>query len=104
MTELRNSLLADDEPGIRAGLGSVGTVLDHLNTQIAFYGTVQNQVTESTDLSQHMETQLKVRISDIEDADAAEAITELQQAKTQQDAALGARAKMMPRSLFDFLG
>jgi len=80
---------------------SAGT---YLNQQLAFYGVTQNRVTSETDFAQNYETQLKTQLSGIEDADLTQAITEMQQAVTQQTAALSSRAKLPKTSLFDYLG
>jgi flagellin-like hook-associated protein FlgL len=76
----------------------------YLNQQLAFYGLTQNRVTSETNFGQNFETQLQTQLSGIQDADLAQAITEMQQASTQQTAALSARAKLPKTSLFDFLG
>jgi flagellin-like hook-associated protein FlgL len=83
------------------GIQSSGT---YLNQQLAFYGQTQNRVTSEMDFGANYEIQLKTQLSGIQDADLTQAITEMQQASTQQTAALSARAKLPKTSLFDFLG
>jgi flagellin-like hook-associated protein FlgL len=83
------------------GVQSAGT---YLNQQLAFYGLTQNRVASEIDFGANYETRLKTQLSGIEDADLTQAITEMQQASTQQTAALSARAKLPKTSLFDFLG
>ena len=41
-------VLANDETAIQNALGSLGTSLEHLNEQLAFYGSTQNQIAEAT--------------------------------------------------------
>ncbi len=83
---------------------NVQSIDGYLNQQLAFYGNVQDRVASETDFGANFETQLKTQMSGIEDADLAQAITEMQQAQTQQTAALTARAQLPKTSLFDFLG
>jgi len=101
--QLRVALLNNDQAGINAALPDVQSAGKYLNTQLAFYGTVQNRVADGLDSAANFETQLQTQISSIRDADLAQSLTELTQAKTQQDAALASRAKLPQTSLFNFL-
>ena len=74
--------------GAASGVGDLQTSGAYLNTQLASYGNLQNQVTSSLDFSKNRQTQLVTAISGIEDADLAQSITELNQAQLQQQAAL----------------
>lgn len=74
-----------------------------MNQQLAFYGRTQNRVASETDFGKNYETRLQSQLSGIQDADLAQAITEMQQAQTEQTAALSSRAKLPRTSLFDFL-
>ena len=85
-------------------MANIGTSLTHLNSQLSFYGTVQNKVAEATDFATKRDLQLNTQLSSLQDADLTSAIVELTQAQAQQSAALQVRAKTPPRSLFDFLG
>jgi flagellar hook-associated protein 3 FlgL len=104
INNLRNALLSNDQQAIDAAMPKLQSVGTYLNQQLAFYGTVQNRVTTETDFGANLETQLKTQLSNIQDADLAQAVTLLQQAQTQQTAALTARAQLPKTSLFDFLG
>lgn len=101
---MRKALLANDSSAIRASLGGIGTALDHLNGQLAWYGTTQNKVAEATDAAQQAELQIKTHIGNLQDADMTEAILEVQQAQTQQQAALQLQGQIPRKTLFDFLG
>ena len=103
INNLRSALLNNDQAGIDAALPCVLSSGTHLNTELAFYGVVQNRITSGQDFGATLETQLQTQISQIQDADLAQAITELTQAKTQQDATLASRAKMPTTSLFNYL-
>jgi len=104
INNLRVALLNNDQAAIDAAMPSVQSAGTYLNQQLAFYGNVQDRLASETDFGANYETQLKTQLSGIEDADLAQAITEMQQAQTQQTAALAARAQLPKTSLFDFLG
>ncbi|HLH01005.1 MAG TPA: flagellin [Bryobacteraceae bacterium] len=75
----------------------------YLNQELAFYGTAQNRVNSSLSFSQNCQTQLQSELSGIQDADEAQAITQITQAQTQLQAGLVSRAQLPRTSLFDFL-
>jgi flagellar hook-associated protein 3 FlgL len=100
---LRVALLNNDDAAIQAALAPLPKVSQHLNMQLAFYGSVQNQVADGIDFAEKNEIRLKANIQDIEGADAAEALIELSQAEYQQQAALKVRAQIPQTSLFDYM-
>ena len=99
----RNALAANDDTAIQNAVSAFVKTGEYLNSQLAFYGTVQNKVAEATDFAQTLQTQLQTQISGLQDADLTQAILELNQAQTQQQAALQARARVPRTTLFDFL-
>lgn len=101
---LRTALLADDEAAARVALDDLSALGDHLNSELAFYGTSQNKIRAAMDFGQSLQMQLKTQISDLSEADLTEAILELNQGQTQQQAALSSRAQMPRQTLFDYLG
>jgi flagellar hook-associated protein 3 FlgL len=104
INNLRNALLNNDQTAIDAAMPNVQSVGTYLNQQLAFYGSVQDRLTSETDFGANYVTQLQTQLSGIQDADLTQSITEMQQAQTQQTAALTARAQLPKTSLFDFLG
>ncbi len=104
INSLRLALLNNDQAAIDAALPDVMSAGTYLNQQLAFYGRAQNRVTSETDFAKNYEIQLQTQLSGIQDADLAQAITEMQQAQTQQSAALASRAHLPRTSLFDYLG
>ncbi len=104
INNLRQALLSGDTASISGTLGDVQTSGAFLNQQLAFYGTVQDRVTSASSYGQTYETQLQTQLSGIQDADMAQAITELTQAQTAQQAALMSRSQLPKTSLFDYLG
>lgn len=103
VNNMRVALLNNDQNAINAALPDVQAASTYMNQQLAFYGTVQNRVSAETDFAKNYETQIQSQLSNIQDADLAQAITELQQAQTQQTAALTSRAQLPRTSLFDYL-
>ena len=104
ISNLRNALSNNDQAGIDAALSNLQSASKYLNTQLAFYGAVQNRVNSAIDFGQTLQTQLKTQQSTLQDADLTESITELSQASLQQQAALAAQKQLPRTSLFDYLG
>ena len=100
---LRTALLNNDQAGINAALPLLKNAGSYLNQQLTSYGVAQNRIADGLDFGKNLTTQLQTRLSGIQDADITQAITEFQQASTQQQAALASRAKLPRSSLFDYL-
>ncbi len=103
ITSLRAAVLSGDSTAITAALGDVGTAGTYLNQQLAFYGNVQDQVTNATNFGANYETQLTTEISGIQDADLTQVITEFTQDNTQEQAAIQAESLVPRQSLFSYL-
>lgn len=101
---LRTALLNNDQAGIDASITNLKNTSTYLNSQLAFYGTVQNRVDGAIDFAANLTMQLQTQQSGIQDADLTASITELNQAATQQQAALAAEKELPRTSLFDYLG
>lgn len=104
VNSLKAALEANDEPAMRNALEDLRGASDHMNSQLAYYGSVQNRVQEASDSASTMETRLTGEVSDIESADVTAAIVEMNQAQFQQQASLASRAQLPKTSLFDYLG
>jgi flagellar hook-associated protein 3 FlgL len=104
MNTLRTALANNDSTGILNAMDGMPKVDSYLNDQLAFYGTTQNRITDATSYGQNLQTELQSQISNLQDADLTNAILELTQAQTQQQAALTARAQLPRTTLFNFLG
>ena len=76
----------------------------HLNSQLTFHGTVQNQVAAATDFAYKQELRLKTSLSELEDTDMSAAILELNQGMYQQEVALTTKSRLVTRTLFDYIG
>ncbi len=103
LSDLRAGLENNDPAAIRTAIAALRRSSDHLNTQLAFYGSVQNRIELAAESASKMETRLKGEIGDIESADITSAILELNQMRFQQEAALSSKARLPRTSLFDYL-
>jgi flagellar hook-associated protein 3 FlgL len=103
VANLRTALLNNDQAGITSAATDLQTAGSYLNLQLASYGGLQNQLTGSLDSGKTRETQLQTALSGIQDADLTQAVSELNQAQLQQQAALQSRAKLPRTTLFDYL-
>jgi flagellar hook-associated protein 3 FlgL len=103
INNLRVALLNNDQTAIDAAMPNMSTVGTYLNQQLAFYGNVQDRVTSETNFDGNYETQLQTQMAGIQDANMAQAITQMQQVQTDETAALTAQAQFPKTSLFDFL-
>jgi flagellar hook-associated protein 3 FlgL len=104
LNNLRLGLLANDTTQITAASASLQLASDHLNTAQAFYGTVENRITDATNYSATYDVQLQTELSGKVDADVTSAALAITQGNTQLEAAFQMQAKMPRTSLFDFMG
>jgi flagellar hook-associated protein 3 FlgL len=104
VSALNQGLLNNDTAAITASIDNIKQALDHVNSALTFYGGVENRIQSSTALVDKYQLQWQTDLSGERDADPIKAVADMQQAQTQQDAALGARARFgNQHSLFDFL-
>jgi flagellar hook-associated protein 3 FlgL len=101
---VQSALNANDNTALQTAITGLTSAATYLNTQLAFYGTVQDKVAEATDYGSTLQTQLQTQISNIQDADLTQSILQLQQGQTQEEAALETEAQIPRKTLFDFLG
>jgi flagellar hook-associated protein 3 FlgL len=110
---MRRALLAVDNPpfppdptipSLDEAIHNLGQAGLYLNQKLAGYGLMQNRVAEARDGASKLELSLRQQVANIEEADLAEAATELSQTKLGLDAAFQTRATTPRRSLFDYMG
>jgi len=101
---LSTALANNDSTGIQTAVSGLAGVASYLNDQLATYGTTQDRLTSATNLGNNMVTQLQTQISGLQDADMSQAILEMTQAQTQQQAALESESKLPQTNLFSYLG
>jgi len=104
LSTLRTALLNNDTDAVTSSIDLVKSSLDHLNSEQAFYGTVENRIQDAVSFSQSYDTQLQTELSNIQDADIPTAVMNLTQGNTQLQAAFQMQAKMPHSTLFDYLG
>jgi len=103
LNSLITSLQNNDQAGVTAATDSLHTASDYLNSQLSFYGSVQNRIQDAQTYSSNYQVQLQTNLSNVQDADITQAALQLSQSTTQMDAAMSAEAKIPRSSLFDFL-
>jgi flagellar hook-associated protein 3 FlgL len=100
---LSAALKSNNSAAIATAFDGLSTVGSYLNTQLAFYGNVQNKVADATNFGNTLQLQLQTQISGLQDADLTQSILTLNQAQTQMQAALQSEGKLPRSTLFDFL-
>ena len=104
LSSLRQGLLANDSSMIQGAMAQVQSAQGHLSNEQSFYGTAQSRVGQATSFADTINNQLQDQLSSIQDADITSSILELQDVEFQRSAALSARAKVPPTSLFNYIG
>lgn len=100
---VRLAFQSNNQAAIDAAVPDIDSAGTYLNVQHAFYGSAQVQVNDAIDTADRDAVRLKTQTSQLEDADMTASILELNDAVTQQRAAMESRAKMPQNSLFDYL-
>jgi flagellar hook-associated protein 3 FlgL len=103
VNSLRIALANNDQPGISAAITSIKAAQDYLSQQLAFYGGVQNQISNALDVAQKFQLQDEAALSQVKDTDMAAASIALTQQQASYQAAIQAEAAMPKTSLFSYL-
>jgi flagellar hook-associated protein 3 FlgL len=103
VNNLRVALTNNDQAGAAAAATAIQTAQDYLNQQGAFYGAVQNRITNALDVAQKFQLQSQTSLSNERETDVAAAATDLTQEQLSEQAAMQAQASMPRGSLFDIL-
>lgn len=103
VNNLRIALANNDQTGITNALNSLQLGQTHLAQSLQFYGGVQDQLQNATDVAQKFQLQYKTAISQDMDTDMATAAVTLTQEQTSMQAALQAEAGKSKTTLFDLL-
>ena len=104
VNSLRVALQSNDQVAITTALTGLSTADTYLNSQLSFYGSVQNRIQSAQTFAGQQSVQLQSALSQTQDADVTQAAVTLTQSQTQLQAALSAQAARPRTSLFDFLG
>jgi flagellar hook-associated protein 3 FlgL len=100
---LKAALANNDPTAITAAIGSIHTAQNYLAQQLAFYGGVQNSVTNATNVAQKFQLQAQTSLGVERDTDMATAAVALTQEQTNLQVAIQAEAALPKNSLFDYL-
>jgi flagellar hook-associated protein 3 FlgL len=103
VNSLRVAMANNDTAGINTAIGSIKAAQDYLSQQLAFYGGVQNQISNALDVAQKFQLQDKTALGSEKDTDVAAASVSLTQEQASYQAAIQAESAMPRSSLFDYL-
>ena len=103
LENLSTALSTNNASAIQTSLNGLPAVSQYLNTELAFYGNVQDQLSAATTYAQTLQTQQQADVANLQDADVTQSILELTQAQTQQQAALQSEGQLPRSTLFNFL-
>jgi flagellar hook-associated protein 3 FlgL len=103
LNSLRLGLLNNDTGQITSSIALIQNATDHLNVEEAFYGNVEQRITDATNYASNYNTTLQTQVGQIQDADAVSAALELTQDNTQLQAAFEMQAKLPTSTLFNYL-
>jgi flagellar hook-associated protein 3 FlgL len=103
VNNLATALANNDQAGITAAAGSLQTAQGYLAQQLQFYGGVQDQITNATDVAQKFQLQDQTAVGQLRDTNMATASVALTQEQTTDQAAIQAEAALPKTSLFNYL-
>lgn len=104
LATLRDALLANDTAGITAEIGSMHELIDQISDGIGKIGNLSAHLTETQGLLKDLRTAFLAKVSSLEDADMAEAISNLTKEEVGLSATLQVGSRINRISLMDFLG
>jgi flagellar hook-associated protein 3 FlgL len=100
---IRDSLSAGSSPDT-SDVTQLDTMLNHVLTQSSRAGLMAQQLTNHLSYLEGQSTSLKSMLSNVQDTDVAESITQLQENQLMLQAALNITAQILPKTLLDYLG
>jgi flagellar hook-associated protein 3 FlgL len=103
VNNLRIALANNDQTGITSALGSLQLAQSHLSQSLQFYGGVQDQLSNATDVAQKFQLQYQTSLTNETGTNMANAALALTQEQTAMQAALQTQASMPKTTLFDLL-
>ena len=101
--ELKDAFIKQDRDVISKLFARVDMHFDHINGVVSEYGGQYKNIERKFEIFSKMELTLETNRSELEDTNAVEAYTKLQQIDTAYQAALSATSKIMQLSLVDYL-
>jgi flagellar hook-associated protein 3 FlgL len=103
VNSLATALANNDQAGITAAAGSIQNAQSYLAQQLQFYGGVQDQITNATNVAQMFQLQDQTSLGQVRDTNVASADVALTQEQTTEQAAVQAEAAMPQTSLFNYI-
>jgi flagellar hook-associated protein 3 FlgL len=103
LSDLKAALENDDVDGINTAMDALGKDAEHLSTRQSEIGSRALRMEMKGKILQDLQISGTERLSAIEDADMAEAITQLMSKELVYKAALATSARLMNLSLVDFV-
>jgi len=104
VNNLRVALANNDQNGITSALSSVQSAQNHLSESVQFYGGIQDQLSNATNVAQKFQLQYQSGLSQETSTDMATAAVTLTQEQTSLQASLQMEASLPKTTLFDLLG
>jgi flagellin-like hook-associated protein FlgL len=103
VNSLRVALANNDQTGISNAISSLQLAQGHLAGSLQFYGGVQDQLTNATDVAQKFQLQYQTSLSQETSTNIATAAVALTQEQTSMQAALQTEASIPKTTLFDLM-
>jgi flagellar hook-associated protein 3 FlgL len=103
LSDLKDALEGNDVEGIRAAMTNLDIDLDRITTKISDIGSKVLRMETNEQIFQEVTISSTQRLSEIEEADMAAAIIDLESREVVYKAALASSARIMQLSLVDFL-
>jgi flagellar hook-associated protein 3 FlgL len=103
LTDLKTALQTNDVSGIQDAMGKLDTHLDDISGKISDIGSKSDRMDIKKNIFQDLNLSNTERLSNIEDADMAEAVMNVSAAQLTYQAALASSSKVMSLSLVDYL-
>ncbi len=103
LTDLKTALQNNDIGGIQDAMGKLDTDMDDVSAKISDVGSKTDRMNIKKNIFQDLNLSDTTRLSNIEDADIAEAVMNVSAAQLSYQAALASSSKVMSLSLVDYL-
>jgi flagellar hook-associated protein 3 FlgL len=103
LSDLKDALEGNDVEGIRAAMTNLDIDLDRITTKISDIGSKVLRMETNEQIFQEVNISNTQRLSEIEEADMAAAIIDLESREVVYKAALASSARIMQLSLVDYL-
>jgi flagellar hook-associated protein 3 FlgL len=103
LIQLRDSFYNNDAEGINRGIGGLDESLTSNTTQVTKIGAIQARVDGSSQRIEQQKMYTAEVISQLQDVNVPEAITNLKKWETELQASLQIGAQILPRTLLDYL-